>query len=355
LEKEAAAAHGEAMQAEVEQLNAELAAQYERIDSLLSATLNVDDYVDLESLRKVVEHPPFDRPDLAHPLPAPAPIPDPILPVKLQAQPPKGLLGRKKKFAEAEALAEAQYAADYWAWHAAAHELPARREAQAAAYAAAEQARLGELEREKARYERECAAREEAIREQNAELDQLISGLGYGTVEAVQEYVGIVLANSVYPDKIAVRHSAQFEPSTAELSMKVLIPGPDRIPTIKGYRYVKASDEIVETQLSQKEAKDRYADLVNNVALRGLHEVFEADRRGLIRSIALELGTETVNPATGRETYVPLAAVAVSRDVFSGIDLSAVVPAATLAHLGAVVSKYPSGLVPVSSAGVRRV
>lgn len=343
------------MQAEVEQLNAQLSAKYERIDSLLSATLSIDDYVDLESLRKVATHPPFDRPDLKQPFPAPATIPEPALPVKHPVLPPKGLLGRKQKLAEAEAAVEAQYAADYWAWHAATQELPARREAQAAEYAALEQRRLEQLENEKARYDRECAAREEAVREQNAELDQLISGLGYGTVDAVQEYVGIVLANSVYPEEVEVRHSAKFEPSTAELSVRVLIPGPGEIPAVKGYRYVKASDEIVETPLSQKETKERYADVVHNVALRSLHEVLEADRRGLIQSIALELGTETINPATGRETYVPFAAVAVSRHVFSELDLSAVVPAATLAHLGAVVSKNPLGLVPVSGSGVRSV
>ncbi|RLP68338.1 hypothetical protein D9V29_14015 [Mycetocola manganoxydans] len=353
LEKEAAAAHVEAMQAEVDQLNAELSAKYERIDSLLSATLQVDDYVDLESLREVVDHPPFDRPDLMRPLPAPAPIPDPPLPVKQPVQAPTGLFGRKQKLAEAEAAAEAQYAADYWAWHASVQELPARRQAQDTAYAAAEQGRLAELAKERARYDQECVAREEAVLEQNGELDQLINGLGYGTVGAVQDYVAIVLANSIYPEEVEVHHSAEFEPSTAELSMRVLIPGPDSIPAVKGYRYVRASDEIVETPLSQKEAKERYAELVHNVALRSFHEVFEADRRGLIRSIALELGTETINPATGRETYVPLTAAAVSREVFSELDLSAVVPAATLAHLGAVVSKNPLALVPVSGSGVR--
>jgi len=41
---------------------------------------------------------------------------------------------------------------------------------------------------------------------------------------------------------------------------------------------------------------------VHQVALRSFHEVFEADRRGLIRSISLEVGTETIDPATGVET-----------------------------------------------------
>ena len=127
------------------------------------------------------------------------------------------------------------------------------------------------------------------------------------------------------------------------------------MPTTRTYKYVKAKDEITATSMSQREAKERYASIVHSVALRSLHEIFEADRRGLIRAISLELGTETLSPATGRETYVPFVSVATEREPFELIDLSAVVPAATLEHLGAVVSKNPYELSPASGSGVRRV
>ena len=100
--------------------------------------------------------------------------------------------------------------------------------------------------------------------------------------------------------------------------------------------------------------KDRYAGAVNQVALRSLHEVFEADRRGLIQSIALQVGTETIDPATGVETYVPFVAVGADRATFMSFDLSSVVPTATLTHLGAAVSKNPHGLAPADLSGIRR-
>ena len=74
----------------------------------------------------------------------------------------------------------------------------------------------------------------------------------------------------------------------------------------------------------------------------------------MIKSISLELGTETISPATGQPTYVPFVAVAASREEFENLDLSAVVPAATLEHLGAAVSKNPYALTPITAAGVRR-
>ena len=93
MEKEAREAHVAAMEAEVERRNAELAESYEAIDSILAATLDVDDFVDLTALRKVAEHPPFDRQDLEIQIPQPIPVVDPPAPVFAPPDPPKGLSG----------------------------------------------------------------------------------------------------------------------------------------------------------------------------------------------------------------------------------------------------------------------
>ncbi|MFJ4045005.1 hypothetical protein ACIPV2_04570 [Microbacterium sp. NPDC089987] len=354
LEREAAQAYAAARVAEAEDATAELQARFRELDGILSATLDVDDFVDLATLRVVVQHPPFPEMGLRVPVRAPAPIPAPSLPVKQEPEPVKGLFGRKQKQEQAVAAVEEKYAADYWAWKAESDALPARRAEQAEAHARAEAERAQKLAAAEARYAEESSAREREVAEQNEALDQLIAGLGYGTVDAVQEYVSIVLANSVYPEWLQVSHSAEFEPSQAELTVRVLVPGPEIVPAVKHFKYTKASDEITPVAATQKDTKDRYAALVHNVALRSMHEIFEADRRALIQSVSLELGTETISPATGQPVYVPLVAVAVRREEFEKIDLSAVVPAATLEHLGAAVSKNPHALTPIATAGVRR-
>lgn len=354
LEKEAAAAHVASMQAEVDERNAALAEVYDEIDNLLQATLDVDDYVDLETLRQVAEHPDFDRPELEVPTPPPPPILEPPRPTMPEVDAPKGMIGRKKKLEQAQAQAQVEYEAAVRAYEEQMRLLPQQREAAARAHAEAEGRREQELARERERYAEECAAREAAVAEANQELDALIANLGYGTVEAVQEYVSIVLSNSEYPEHFPVEHEATFDPSTAELTLSTLIPPPDAIPTTKAFKYAKANDEIAETALSQKACKDRYLDAVRAVALRSLHEIFEADRRGLIKTISLEVGTNTIDPATGKPTNVLFAAVGAERDAFLEIDLSSAVPAATLEHLGAAVSKNPYGLVAIKSSGVRQ-
>ncbi len=354
MEKEAKTAHVAAMEAEVEERNSGFAEIYDEIDNLLAATLDVDDYVDLDKLRRTVQHPPFDRADLESPIPTPAPIPDPREPVFTPPEPPKGLFGKKKRHAKVVAAAEAAHSRAHAAWQAKLITISARGNTEADEHARAERDRIAALEQERARYEAECAAREVEVGEHNARIDTLITNLGYGTVDAVQEYVSIVLSNSVYPEHFPVDHDFTFDPSTAELRMRVLVPPPSMVPDIKACKYTKSTDEITTTALSQKACKDRYSGAVQQVALRSLHEIFEADRRGLIKAVSLEVGTETTSPATGKAAYVPFVAVAAERDTFVDFDLSAVVPAATLDHLGAAVSKNPYALVAADTTGVRR-
>ncbi len=90
------------------------------------------------------------------------------------------------------------------------------------------------------------------------------------------------------------------------------------------------------------------------VAVRTLHEVFEADRAGKIHSIALTVGVDRVAPATGLPETIPFVIVAADRETFSAFDLANVVPEATLSHLGAAMSKSPFDCIPAGAGrGVR--
>lgn len=353
-EREMLAEHVESRRQEVEELNEDLAWQYAQIDGMLAATIDVDDWVDLEQLKRTAEHPPFPRWDLESPVPTPERIQVPPPPLAPQPEPVTGLFGRKRKAEEAQQRAAAahQYAMQQWAAYR--DSIPATQARLDEEHAATEQARVATLEAERKRYDEQCRLREQEVAEHNATVDALIAGVAYGAEDAIREYVGIVLANSVYPINFDVEHEATFDPTTAELQVRAIVPAPDSVPTIKAYRYVKASDEVTTTQLSKKDAADRYAGALQQVALRSLHEIFEADRHGVIQAISLQVGPQTKDPATGRETFIPLVAVTSSRDTFMEFDLAGVVPAATLQLLGAAISKNAIGLSAIDPAGVRR-
>lgn len=356
FEKETREAHLAAMEAEVIERNGKLEETYEEIDSLLSSTLKVDDYVDLNSLRVKAPHPPFDRSDLLLPISLPETVPTPSEPVLAPPKPPSGLAAffGKKKAAEAVETAKRAHGEALTKWRAACRDVLAYNQNAKQKHAENEVRRLELLKSERERYRQECVVREAEAASSNSRLDELISNLGYGTAEAIQEYVSIVLSNSVYPQHFQASHEFEFDLSTAELGLQVRVPGPNDVSDIKQYKYTKASDEITSTSLSQKECRERYAGAIHQVALRSFHEVFESDRRGLIKTISLEVGTNTIDPATGQRTYIPFLIAAAERESFLAFDLSAVMPALTLGKLGAAVSKNPYGLAPAERAGVRK-
>lgn len=354
VDRELQAEYADSREQEVEELNEDLAWQYQQIDGILAATIGVDDWIDLESLKRTAEHPPFPRWDLETPKPTPQRLVAPPAPEAGQAEPVKGLFGRKRKQEEAQQLVDAGHERAMQEWTSYRNSIPARQAKLDEEHAASETARIAALDAARASYAEQCRLREQEASEHNAAVDELIAGLAYGTEDAVQEYVGIVLANSVYPPNFEVRHEATFDSSTSELRLTVIVPSPDDVPTVKAYRYVKASDEIATTQLSKKDSNDRYGGALNQVALRSLHEIFEADRRSVIQAVSLQVGPQTKDPATGREMFIPLVAVSSSRETFAEFDLTGVIPAATLQLLGAAISKNPTALAAVDPGGVRR-
>jgi restriction system protein len=283
-----------------------------------------------------------------------SPLPEPVF---TEPEAPTGLgsvFGGKKRHAVAVAQAREAFAAEHQAWQAEAAAIPRRQLEQIQEHDAKEHQRLQELHAARDSYQRECDERDAEAARANDRLDALIAGLAAGEHAAVHEYVGVVLGNSVYPALLAVEHDYEFDSETRELTLTALVCAPDQLPVQKAYRHVKAKDEIAATDLPKKDQKERYASVIHQVALRTLHEIFEADREGHIHTIALQVATETSDPATGLQRRIPFVAVAAERDAFMAFALDNVVPAATLEHLGAAISKNPYELVAIDDApGVR--
>lgn len=356
-DKAAKEAHLVMMQAEVEARNSELSAHYDEIDSILEATLDVDDYVDLDALRTKAEHPPFPRPDLLEPTAVPAPLQLPPEPRYVQPERPSGIgavLGADKRHAKAIQAAQDEFAQQHQQWQQHVQQLTAAHQSATQQYQASEAQRLQWVAQVQADHEVECRRLDDEAAQANASIDALETGLADGDKAAVDEYIGIVLANSVYPDDFEIEHAYEFDAELGEATITAWVPGPTAIRTEKEFKYVKARDEITATQLSKKAQTDRYASAIHQVALRTLHEVFEADRREIIQTISLTVATEGISPATGLAEPVALVAVAAERDSFLQIDLANVTPAATLEHLGAQISKKPAELAGIdTSEGVR--
>lgn len=307
-------------------MNADLVGEVEALETLLGATLDVDDYLDFEGLKVDPEIPPFQPGVLA--TPAQAPEVESFLPAPL-AGVGKFMPGAKAKHEAAVKLTEEAFE------RAKAEHAEREREREAA---------LGEA---RLRHEADVAKMRAQADAQNAEVDAFKARFDASEPEAIVEYFSLVLDASSYPEGFPKTYRMAFVPESKQLVIEYELPTLDAIPTDKQYRYIKARDAIESSDRPASWVKTIYSSVVAQTTIRTLHEIFEADRDAKIDTIVFNGYVKTIDPATGKPITPHLVTVRASRDAFLQLDLRNVEPLACLKGLNASVSKSPSELVPV--------
>jgi len=284
---------------EVDQMNTELQECIERLRHVGEHTLEVDDRIDLESLRIRDEFPPFTPPaDLANPVKSPGFV-GRLLP------------GAQKRQEEAEAE------------------------------------RKRKLEQLTAQYERDKQALLLKKQQRNKDVDDLKAAYREGDPSAIVTYTSMVLERSEYPDGFPQQFQLAYVPEPKELVVEYELPAPNVVPKTLEYRYVKAKDAVEEKGRKAAELKELYQDIVAAVCLRTLHEVFESDQHSHVQVAVFNGFARTIDPSTGRDVQPHLVSVRVIRDRFIELDLRRIDKRACLRNLGAQVSPRPDEMQPV--------
>jgi restriction system protein len=306
--------------------NQELEERVARLQLLLADTLSVVDILDFEALKEWTTIPNFDPGQLAEPTPDLNPVdyqPQPL--TWLQSKKP----GTKAKFAREWEQGRQAYEQAVAAWHA------------------AEQERLRRLEAARAAHEREVAETAERLTRQHAEVEAFRAAFLAGEREAILEYFHLVLERSTYPDDFPQQFKLAYLPHNQELVVEYELPGYDVVPAVRAYTYVQRSDSVNQTKRPDKERRELYKLVVSQVAIRTLHELYEADTPRYLESIVFNGYVDTVNAATGKPEQPYLVTVRAYRDRFLDRDFSRLNPESCLQDLNARVSTRPEELKPV--------
>ncbi|WP_130927743.1 restriction endonuclease [Pseudomonas sp. Sample_14] len=190
-----------------------------------------------------------------------------------------------------------------------------------------------------------------ALLEKKALRDSEVDAFRYsyyeGDPESIVAYCSMVLETSDYPEGFPQNFSLAFVPESKQLVVEYELPSPVIIPEVAEYRYIKSKDEITTKLRKPAETKFLYSDLVASIALRCLHELFEADQGEFIEVCCFNGYINSIDPATGRSVQPHLVSVRTTREIFMEIDLARVDRAVCLKNLGAHVSRAPSEALPV--------
>jgi restriction system protein len=314
---------------EVVDLNEAVFETLESIASLLAHTLTIDDSISFDSLRIHDQAPPFTIPEALRPI-ADGPSREAYTGAVQEPGSLWGLLpGAKKKYEMSMHAAQEAYKDAVSAWK--------RENAR----------RSMELMARKQRYTELVQAFEAKKAQRNVEVDAFEQAYKASDPDAIVAYSTMVLERSEYPDGLPQKFSVAYTAASKLLVVEYQLPDVSIVPKVAEYRYVRAGDKIATKLRKQGEIVETYQEVISSIALRSIHELFEADQCGHVAAICFNGFIHTIDPATGRDIQPHLISIRTTKERFSEIDLARVDKRICLKNLGAQVSRRPDEAQPV--------
>ena len=166
-------------------------------------------------------------------------------------------------------------------------------------------------------------------------------------VDAVVEYCDMVLNNSEYPESFPKSYEIEYNPENKILIIEYQLPSIDSMPRIKSVKYIASRKEIVETQISDRQLNQMFDDTIFQIALRSIHELFEADVADAISAVSFNGWVTAINKATGNEENNCILSLQSQKEEFLNINLGNIDPKACFRSLKGVASSKLSSLTPV--------
>jgi restriction system protein len=102
---------------------------------------------------------------------------------------------------------------------------------------------------------------------------------------SIIENCDLVLNNSKYPDYFPKTYELDYNPNKELLIIDFCLPQIESLPRTKSVKYVKTEDNFKETSISNTALNQLYSSVVFQVAIRTVHEIFEADVVSAISSV----------------------------------------------------------------------
>jgi restriction system protein len=321
------------------------------LQALLEATLEIDDRVDWEQLKSKAEFP--QRRPKQPPTPA-APqeprLPRRPMPEDSTYQPALGILDRVFAKRKAAKHAEARQLFDLHLenWKQSVDQLQRQHKTALQLHAAAVQNANEAYQKDVAAW---TSAREAYLSyqaEQNSVVNAKRDAYKSGDPAAIEDYCDLVLSASSYPDYFPQEYELGFDLSAKTLVVDYQLPSPDELPTLRAVKYVASRDALEESHLTEAQRAKLFDDVMYQVALRTVHEIFEADVIDAVQAVVFNGIVTAVDRTTGNSVTSCILSVRASKEEFQAINLANVDPKACFKALKGVASAKLSGLSPVA-------
>ncbi len=200
---------------------------------------------------------------------------------------------------------------------------------------------LGNWETRKLKYEEKRLSKNKTILETKKQYFDNSS-------KAIRDYNSFILENSKYPDYFPQEHNIDYQSNSKILIVDYALPDIDSLPKIKSVKYIASTNQFVETHIAASAITKLYDELLYQIVLRTLHELYEADAINALDSIVFNGWVNSIDKSTGHPVNACIMSVNASKDEFMAINLKNVEPRACFKQLKGVGSAKLHGLSPVA-------
>jgi len=321
------------------------------LEGILAHTLHVDDAVDWDLLKDK-----SDYPVLKPKKPDPSRTPDsPKIPAEPKPSDPEyqvklGILDRvfpSRKLAK-EKEADDRFKADYQKWQETKEKEIERHKLMIKEYEKKIKVQEKEYKTEVCSWEEK---RQEYVKqrdERNVAIDRKRDKYLTGDPETVLDYCDIVLTNSEYPDYFPQSYEIDYNPDNKLLVVDYQLPSPTTLPTVSEVKYVQLRDEFTEKHISKAQLNKLYDNLLYQIVLRTVHELYEADKIDALESVVFNGYIRSIDQATGQETNGCVLSLQANKAEFEQINLKGVDPKACFKKFKGIGCSKLHSLTPVA-------
>src|SRR5690606_14286639 len=197
-------------------------------------------------------------------------------------------------------------------------------------------------------WEEEKAAFDAEWQERSNHIDAKRQSYMARDPEAVVDYCDMVLTNSKYPDYFPQTFELDYNPVNRILIVDYQLPPKESLPTLKEVRYIASKDEFTEKHISASELNKLYDEVLYQICLRTVHELFEADAVDALYSVVFNGYVRSIDPATGGEKNACILSLQAAKDEFMTYNLEAIDPRLCFKNLKRVGSSKLHSITPVA-------
>ena len=126
------------------------------------------------------------------------------------------------------------------------------------------------------------------------------------------------------------------------------LPALRDIPTVREVSYVQSRGEFVEKHISEAQRNQIFNNVQYQIALRTIHELFEADEAQALATVVFNGYVRSIDPATGQEINPCILSLQAGKEEFERINLAQVNPKMCFRNLRGVGSAKLQSMTPIA-------